>query len=64
MGTKDSKLIKLNESIPGITIKYAKHLSVLDLAPGSKPIRLAIFSQSALDILKEIEIPSNMIVEK
>jgi large subunit ribosomal protein L4e len=63
VGAKDSKLIKLNESIPGITIKYVKHLSVLDLAPGSKPIRLAIFSQSALDILKEIEIPSNMIVE-
>jgi len=64
VGDKESKLIKLNESIPGVTVKYVKHLSVLDLAPGSKPIRLAIFSQRALDVLKELEIPSNMIVEK
>jgi large subunit ribosomal protein L4e len=63
VGDRDSKLIKLNESIPGVTIKYVKYLSVLDLAPGSKPIRLAIFSQSALDVLKELEIPSNMIKE-
>ena len=54
VGTKDSQLLNLNDSIPGITVKYAKNLSVLDLVPGSKPIRLAIFSQSALDVLKEI----------
>ena len=36
-------------------IKYVKNLSVLDFAPGSKPIRLAIFSQSAIDVLNEIK---------
>jgi hypothetical protein len=36
----------------------------LDLAPGSKPIRLAIFSQSALDVLKEIKLPLNLLLEK
>jgi large subunit ribosomal protein L4e len=64
VGTKDSQLLNLNDSIPGITVKYAKSLSVLDLAPGSKPIRLAIFSQSALEVLKEIKLPLNLLIEK
>ncbi len=64
VGTQDSNLLKLNDSIPGITIKYVKNLSVLDFAPGSKPIRLAIFTQKAIDILNEIKLPSNMQLEK
>jgi large subunit ribosomal protein L4e len=64
VGAKDSQLLNLNDSIPGITVKYAKSLSVLDLAPGSKPIRLAIFSQSALDVLQEIKLPLNWLIEK
>jgi large subunit ribosomal protein L4e len=64
VGTKDSQLLNLNDSIPGVTVKYAKNLSVLDLAPGSKPVRLAIFSQSALDVLKEIKLPLNLLLEK
>src|ERR671921_650185 len=64
VGTKDSQLLNLNDSIPGIAVKYAKNLSVLDLAPGSKPVRLAIFTQSALDVLKEIKIPLNLLLEK
>jgi large subunit ribosomal protein L4e len=64
VGTKDSQLLNLNDSIPGITVKYAKNLSVLDFAPGSKPVRLSIFSQSALDVLKEIKLPLNLLLEK
>jgi len=64
VGTQDSQLLNLNDSIPGITVKYAKNLSVLDLAPGSKPVRLAIFTQSALDVLKEIKLPLNLLLEK
>ncbi len=63
VGTQDSPLLNLNESLPGITIKYVKNLSVLDFAPGSKPIRLAIFSQNAIDKLNEIKLPSNMLLE-
>ncbi|MDQ6723502.1 MAG: 50S ribosomal protein L4 [Thermoproteota archaeon] len=64
IGTQDAHLLKLNDSLPGITIKYVKNLSVLDFAPGSKPIRLAIFSQSAIDRLNEIKLPANMLLEK
>jgi large subunit ribosomal protein L4e len=64
VGKNDSQLLNLNDSIPGITIKYVKNLSVLDFAPGSKPIRLAIFTQGAIDILNELHLPSNMLLEK
>jgi large subunit ribosomal protein L4e len=64
VGKNDSQLLNLNDSIPGITIKYVKNLSVLDFAPGAKPIRLAIFTKSAIDILNDLPLPSNMLLEK
>ena len=59
----DSKLVKLSESIPGINIKHAKELNVLDLVPGSKPIRLTIYSQSAIDYLKTLHAPVHNVLE-
>ena len=35
----------------------AKNLSVLDLAPGSQPIRLTAFSKSAIEELGKIKSP-------
>jgi len=55
--------LKLDKSIPGIGVKSVKDLSVLDLAPGAKPIRLVVFSQDALDKLSNLKIPKNMILE-
>ena len=43
VGKHGSQLLKLNDSLPGIAIKYVKNLSVLDFHQDSKPIRLAIF---------------------
>ncbi len=63
VGNNDSHLLKLNDSIPGINIKYVKHLSVLDLAPGSKPIRLAIYTQNAINLLGEIKISPPLLLE-
>ena len=59
----DSKLVTLSESIPGINIKHAKELSILDLVPGSKPIRLTIYSQSAIDYLKTLHAPMHKVLE-
>jgi large subunit ribosomal protein L4e len=50
-------------SIPGIVVKTAREISVLDLAPGSKPARLTIFSQNALEHLKEVKAPMHKIME-
>jgi large subunit ribosomal protein L4e len=59
----DSKLLTLSESIPGINIKRANELSILDLVPGSKPIRLTIYSQSAIDYLKTLHAPMHKVLE-
>ena len=51
-------VLRLSGSIRGIDVKQVKDLSVLDFAPGSKPIRLAIFSESAIKELNNIKKPA------
>ena len=63
VGHRDCDLLKLNNSIPGIGIKYVKDISVLDLAPGARPIRLVVFSQNSIDELSNLKIPKNLILE-
>jgi len=54
--TKDtSKLSKACGSFPGVEACSAKNLSVLDLAPGSVPIRLTVYSKSAIDEISKIK---------
>ena len=50
--SKSKKLENACGAIPGVDVQAAKDLSVLDLAPGGTPIRLVVYSKSAL---KEIE---------
>ena len=38
-------------AIPGVECRRAADLSVLDIAPGSEPARLTIYSESALGVL-------------
>ena len=59
----ESRLMSLSRSIPGIDIKHAKDVSILDLAPGSKPIRLTIFSQSAIEYFKSLNAPVHKVLE-
>jgi large subunit ribosomal protein L4e len=49
---KGSSILKLSNSLPGVNVKSIESLSVLDLLPGSKPIRLTIFSRGSLDYLE------------
>ncbi|MEM2872016.1 MAG: 50S ribosomal protein L4 [Candidatus Caldarchaeum sp.] len=51
--SKKCALAKAAESIEGVDVVEARNLSVLDLAPGGHPGRLAIFTKSALDVLGE-----------
>lgn len=46
-------VIKAAKNIPGVDAVTAKDLSVLHLAPGGKPGRLVIFTESSLKILDE-----------
>ena len=50
---KGSKTSRLANSIPGVDVKDIESLSVLDLAPGSKPIRLTVFSKGSLEYLEK-----------
>lgn len=59
----DSKMVTLSQSISGVDIKHAKDVSVIDLAPGSKPIRLTIFSQNAIEQLKNLQAPMHKVME-
>ena len=46
--SNNAEIIKLDNSLPGVGVKSVKSVSVLDLAPGSKPARLTIFSENAI----------------
>jgi large subunit ribosomal protein L4e len=53
----DGNIGRLFDSIDGVDVKQVKDLSVLDLAPGSKPVRLTIFSVGAIEKLNQLKIP-------
>ncbi len=59
----DSRLVTLSGSIPGVDIKHAKHVSILDLVPGSKPIRLTIFAQAAIEYMRSLQAPIHKVLE-
>jgi large subunit ribosomal protein L4e len=50
---KGSNVCRLANSIPGIDVEDVESLSVLDLAPGAKPIRLTVFSKGSLEYLEK-----------
>jgi large subunit ribosomal protein L4e len=56
--SRNKNIAKLSGSIRGVDIKQVKDLSVLDFAPGSKPIRLTIFSESAIKELDNLKKPA------
>jgi large subunit ribosomal protein L4e len=54
--TKDAANIsKAIGALPGVEAVNAKDLSVLDLAPGSDPIRLTVYSKSAIEEIGRIK---------
>jgi len=51
----DTKLSKACGSFPGVEVCSAKNLSVLDLAPGAVPIRLTVYTKSAIEEISKIK---------
>ncbi len=50
-----SNLSKATGALPGVEVRNVKELSVLDLAPGSVPIRLTVYSKSAIEEIGKIK---------
>ena len=55
--SNSKKLSNACGAIPGVEVRAAKDLSVLDLAPGGVPVRLVVYSKSALKIIEKIKSP-------
>ena len=54
--TKDaSNLSKAIGSLPGVEVTKVTDLSILDLAPGAHPIRLTVYSKSAIEEIAKIK---------
>ena len=50
-----SNVSKAAGGLPGVEAKSVKDVSVLDLAPGSDPIRLVVYSESAIKDIENIQ---------
>ena len=49
--SRNSNIMKLSRSLAGVDVKAVDSLNIMDLLPGSKPIRLTMYSQNAVDAL-------------
>lgn len=59
----NTSLKNASGSLPGIDVVQVKNLSVLDLAPGSNPARLTIYSKGALEELAKLSCKQLEIVQ-
>ncbi len=50
-----AKISKAISALPGVEVRGVKDLSVIDLAPGSHPIRLTVYSKSAIEEIAKIK---------
>lgn len=51
------KISKACGTFAGVEAKSAKDISILDLAPGSEPIRLTVFTKGAIEEISKIKSP-------
>lgn len=62
--TKDGEsLLRACGTIPGVDVRNASDLSVLDLVPGASLVRLAVYTKSAIDEIAKIRSPHLEIME-
>lgn len=52
--SKDSPITKLKKSLPGVNVVSIENLSIMDLVPGTKPVRLTIYTKNAVDSMNKI----------
>ena len=52
--SKNSPITKLKKSLPGVNVVSIENLSIMDLVPGTKPVRLTIYTKNAIDSMNKI----------
>ena len=52
--SKDSPITKLKKSLPGVNVVSIENLSIMDLVPGTKPVRLTIYTKNTIDSMNKI----------
>ena len=52
--SKNSPVSKLRKSLPGVSVVSIESLSIMDLVPGTKPVRLTIYTKNAIDSMNSI----------
>lgn len=53
--SKDSPITKLKKSLPGVNVVSIENLSIMDLVPGTKPVRLTIYTKNTIDSMNKID---------
>ena len=51
---KNSPISKLRKSLPGVSVVSIESLSIMDLVPGTKPVRLTVYTKNAIDSMNSI----------
>lgn len=52
--SKDSPIMRLKKSLPGVNVVPVENLSIMDLVPGTKPVRLTMYTKNAIDYMNKI----------
>jgi len=52
--SKNSPVSKLRKSLPGVSVVSIESLSIMDLVPGTKPVRLTVYTKNAIDSMNSI----------
>jgi large subunit ribosomal protein L4e len=52
--SKDSPVSKLKKSLAGVNVVSIENISIMDLVPGTKPVRLTIYTKNAIDSMNKI----------
>jgi len=52
--SKNSPVSKLRKSLPGVSVVSVESLSITDLVPGTKPVRLTVYTKNAIDSMNSI----------
>ncbi|MFZ0326281.1 MAG: 50S ribosomal protein L4 [Nitrososphaeraceae archaeon] len=60
---ENKKILDLSGSVRGVDVASVTDISVLDMAPGSRPARLTIYSVNAIEKLRGLKLPLDHKIE-